>query len=227
MNEVQRIKKAYKNRKHDADLYSYFNKAALFINQGKERAILDILSICNIKNISHKKILDLGCGTGGVLRDFLRYGANPELCCGIDLLPERIEVAKKLSPNIDFRCGNAEKLPYKTNSFAILLSFTVFSSILDKDMKINIAHEMLRVIKSNGIILWYDFHMNNPQNRDVRGIKKNEIRRLFVNCDLRFNRITLAPPMVRIIAPYSFIICYLLEMINIFNTHYIGIISKR
>jgi len=35
-----------------------------------------------------------------------------------------------------------------------------------------IASEMLRVLKVDGITVWYDFHMNNPQNPDVRGVKK-------------------------------------------------------
>ena len=41
-----------------------------------------------------KKILDVGCGSGGVLRDFIKYGALPENLYGIDLLEDRIERAK-------------------------------------------------------------------------------------------------------------------------------------
>jgi len=230
MNEVARIRNAYEKRKQNPDLsnlYSFFNKSALFISQGRERAILEVLSSSNIRDISNKMILDLGCGSGGILRDFLKYGATPENCYGIDLLPDRIESAKKLSPNIEFRCGNAEKLPYENYIFDIVLSFTVFSSILDREMKQNIANEMLRVTKPKGIILWYDFYLNNPRNRDVRGIKRKELRELFDNCNIYVNRVTLAPPIVRMIAPYSWTISYILEKLKMFNTHYIGIISKR
>jgi hypothetical protein len=52
----------------------------------------------------------LGCGTGGVLRDFIKYGAIPENCFGFDLLPDRIETAKQISPNMNIQCSNAEKL---------------------------------------------------------------------------------------------------------------------
>ena len=93
-------------------------------------------------------------------------------------------------------------------------------------MKLNIAIEMVRVLKPRGIILWYDFHINNPKNSDVRGIKKMEIGELFVNCDILVKRITLAPPIVRRIAPYSWLASYLLEKLKIFNTHYIAIIYK-
>jgi ubiquinone/menaquinone biosynthesis C-methylase UbiE len=62
----------------------------------------------------------------------MKYGARPENLYGIDLLDERIEEAKRLSPNIDFRCGNAEELPYEDGLFDIVIQFTVFTSILDR-----------------------------------------------------------------------------------------------
>mgnify|MGYP001573073240 CR=1 len=68
--------------------------------------------------------------------------------------------------------------------------------------------------------------MNNPENSDGRGVKKKEIYKLFPNCYISLKRITLAPPITRFIAPYSYLACYLLEKLKIFNTHYIGIIKK-
>ena len=60
---------------------------------------------------------------------------------------------------------------------------------------------MLRVLKPGGLILWYDFHVDNPHNRDVQGVRKREIFELFSGCDIRLHRITLAPPIVRLVAP--------------------------
>jgi len=53
--------------------------------------------------------------------------------------------------------------------------------------------------------------MNNPKNPDVRGVKKREIYKLFQNCNIVLKRITLALPLARLIAPWSFPLCYLLE----------------
>ncbi|MBI4686402.1 MAG: hypothetical protein HY756_01245 [Nitrospirae bacterium] len=61
----------------------------------------------------------------------------------------------------------------------------------------------------------------------MRGVKKNEICELFPNCSIDLNRITLAPPIARLIAPYSWLACYILERLKIFNTHYLGVIRKR
>jgi hypothetical protein len=94
-------------------------------------------------------------------------------------------------------------------------------------MKKNIAGEVLRVLRPEGIIVWYDYQFNNPRNPDVKGVKASEINELFPECIIDLKRSTLAPPLTRAIAPYSFLICYLLEKIKIFNTHYLGAIRKK
>jgi len=185
------------------------------------------LKKAGISDLSFAKIPDLGCGTGGVLREFVKYGASPENCFGFDLLPDRIETAKRISPNMNFQCGNAEFLPYQDSFFDMILCFTVFTSIFDKTMKQNIAKEMFRVLKSDGIILWYDYHMNNPKNPDVRGVKAEEIQLLFPKCHIHLARTTPAPPLARAVAPYSTILCQLLEKIPLLCMHYLGIIRKQ
>ena len=229
MNELERIKKAYNKRKiqQKGNLYSYFNKGNLYIVQSRERVILDLLRKFNFLDLSNKYILDIGCGTGSVLREFIKYGAKAKYLNGIDLLEDRIKIAKDISPNINFKCGDASNLPYGDESFDIVVQFTVFTSILEDDMRKNIAIEMLRVLKKEGIILWYDFSYDNPKNPDVKGIKKKEIIDLFPNCEFNFNRITLAPPIVRFIAPRSWLLCYLFEKLSFLCTHYLVIIRKE
>ena len=229
MNEIARIKEAYENRDivGKNELYSLLKLDSLYIKQQREKAITSLLVSNNVNNLADKTILDVGCGNGGTLREFIEYGAQPENCFGLDLLPDRIENAKKLSPNINFKCGNAESLPYSNESFDILILFTVLTSVLDIEMKRNLANEMLRVMNPKSFIIYYDFHVNNPKNPDVRGVKKKEIQKLFPNCKISLRRVTLAPPLVRSIAPVSFIACQLLEIIPLLRTHYLGIIKKN
>lgn len=229
ITEKERIKQVYEQRKEEipSNLYSFFNRANLFFIQGREYSILEAFKKYGIHSLETKKILDIGCGAGGEMRNLIRYGAKPENLFGIDLLPDRVEIAKKISHNIDFRCGDASNIPFEDGRFDLVMQFTVFTSILDIHMKQTIAREMLRVLKPDGIILWYDYHMNNPKNPDVRGVKKKEIYELFQNCDISLKRITLAPPVTRLIAPYSWLVCYFLEKLKVFNTHYVGIIRKN
>ncbi len=228
MDEISRIKEAYAKRARSGKnkLYTSFSPSGLFISQQRERAIISTLKRDGIDDLSNKRILDVGCGTGGVLREFTRYGARPENLFGIDLLPEKIAGASKLSPNINFKSGNVEKLPYESNYFDIVLLFTVFTSIFDSTMKKNIASEMLRVLRVDGSIIYYDYVYNNPGNPDVKGVDKKEITSLFSNCTFNFTLTTLAPPVARAIAPYSWLLCYILEEIPFLRTHYLVCIKK-
>jgi ubiquinone/menaquinone biosynthesis C-methylase UbiE len=229
MDEIKRIKTVYSKRERiiKDNRYSPFNIANLYNKQQRERGILKLLDKYHMNPLTDKKILDVGCGGGGSLRSLIQYGALPQNVYGIDLLPNRIEHAKKLSPNINFHCGNAEELPYENRTFDMVMQFTTLTSILDYQMKHRIAHEMLRVLKCDGIILWYDFHMNNPQNPEVRGIGRKEIIQLFPSCEYEFRRLTLAPPLSRRVAPYSWIACYLLEKIPFLCTHYLAVIKRK
>jgi ubiquinone/menaquinone biosynthesis C-methylase UbiE len=122
--------------------------------------------------------------------------------------------------------GNAAQLDFADGSFDIVLQATVFTSILDSALKMQVAREMVRVLKPDGVLLWYDFRVNNPRNPDVRGIEREEIERLFSNCRVRLERITLAPPLLRAVAPYSWLGSYLLSAIPWACTHYLGTIQK-
>ena len=225
--EETRIREAYAKREKLGSLYSCFNTGNLFISQDRERKLLRLLKRRGFASLDTKKILDVGCGRGYWLREFGRFGARPENLIGIDLMHEDVAEGKRLSPaGIRLECGNAAHLDFADESFDLVLQFTVFTSILDPVLKQRVAAEMVRVLKSDGLIVWYDFHTNNPWNPDVRGVKKQEIIRLFPDCRIRLQRLTLAPPIARLVAPYSWLACELLQAIPWFRTHYLGAITK-
>ncbi len=221
--ELSRIKTVYSKRK-DLTRYSSFQPATLFARQECERKFLAFLAAAGISALSGLRILELGCGTGFWLREFIKWGAQPENIFGIDLLPERIAEAKRLSPlGVHLECGNAAELTGSV-TFDVILQSTMFSSILDAQMRRQIAREMLRVLRPNGCILWYDLRLNNPQNPDVKGIRKSELRDLFPNCRIKFQTLTLAPPIARAVAPKSTAAYRLLSSIRPLRTHYLALI---
>lgn len=226
MNEEERIRLAYSRRHTDEVVYSFFNPGYLFMVQQLEKDLIKAFHRYQVNPLGDKKILEVGCCVGVRLRELVRYGAIPENLCGIDLLPNAIEKARSISPNIDFKCRNAESLPFGIETFDIVTQFVMFTSILEDRMKENAAKEMLRVLKPNGIILWYDYCVSKPTNPDVKGIGKKEITRLFQNCIFDFEKVTLAPPIARAISPHSFLLCYLLEKIPWLRTHYLVVIRK-
>jgi ubiquinone/menaquinone biosynthesis C-methylase UbiE len=224
--EESRLQQAYA-RRHSGYLYSRFNPAHLLMLQEREKSLLRLLSRHDCQSLERKKILEIGCGTGDLLRDFVKWGARPENVMGIDLLPERVAEAIHLCPNaMQIYQGNAALLEWSNNSFDIVIQSTVFTSVLDINVKRQMASEMRRVLKPDGLILWYDYYVDNPKNSDVKGVKRREIHALFPKCKIHLQRITLAPPISRALTSYCWVFCCLLSKIPWLCTHYLGVIRK-
>ncbi len=226
--EEARIRAAYAKRQKDDARYSYFSMGNLFLMQEREQRLLTLLKRNDLAPLHTKKILEVGCGTGYWLREFIKWGARPENITGIDLLVDRVAEARYLCPEaVRIVYGNAVELAFPDATFDLVVQSTVFTSVLDAMMKQQMASEMLRVVKDDGFILWYDYHVHNPWNPDVRGIKRREISQLFPGCRIKLQRLTLVPPLVRLLAPYSWLACYGLGKIPWLCTHYLGLISKE
>jgi len=222
-----RIRAAYARREEDDARYSWFSPGYQFMAQQRERRLLALLRRYGFADLKSKTILEVGCGTGQWLRDFIKWGAHPENITGVDLLLDRVSRAQQLCPAaLHLQCASAAQLPFPDRRFDLVFQSTVFTSILDGALKAQIAAEMIRVIKDDGLILWYDFRVDNPWNPDVRGVNRHEIEKLFPACRVTLRRMTLAPPVVRRLAPYSWMGCYLLEKIPWLCTHYLGAIQK-
>lgn len=181
----------------------------------------------NHETIGHLRVLEVGCGTGWLLRKFVEYGARPENLWGIDILEHRVAQARSISPNIAFVLGDARVLPFSDATFDLVAQFTLLTSVLDWSMKRQIASEMARVLKPGGLILWYDFRLNNPKNPNVRGIGRKEIARLFPGFSCLLKKVTLFPPLARRLAPYSWLACALLEKLPFLRTHYLGVLKRQ
>jgi SAM-dependent methyltransferase len=228
--EAARIKDHYAKRKRCVSpwTYSRFSPGHLFMIQERERCVLALLKQGGFARLESMRILDVGCGTGGWLRDFVTWGARPENCVGVDLLPDRIAEARERCPSaMTFYCASAHRLEFPDGSFDLVLQSVLFSSILELALKQQVAREMLRVLRPSGAIVWYDFFVDSPGNPLVRGVGKSEIRRLFTGCKARFRRVTLAPPFVRKVAPYSWLACYLLSELRVLNTFYLALIRGK
>ncbi len=226
--EEARIRTVYAKRQRHDVRYSWFNPSYLFMMQERERQLLTLLRRHGFALLEIYKILEIGCGTGYWLREFIKWGARPENITGVDLLSDRVTEAKKLCPEaVQIQCGSAAELAFPNDTFDLVLQSTVFTSVLDASLKQQMAAEMLRVVKRDGLILWYDYRVNNPWNSDVRGIKRQEIAQLFPGCLIQLQRLTLAPPLARLLAPYSWLACYLLEKIPWLCTHYLGVVRKE
>ena len=229
MSERQRLHQVYAARAErlaGRDVDSLGNPAHLFAIQSRQRAIVRRLRREELWPLTGRDVLEVGCGSGGVLLELASYGAEAGRLHGTDLLAERAAIARQRVPQAAVTCADGGLLPYPTATFDLLLQFTVFSSILDKALCYTVASEMRRVLKPGGLILWYDFWLN-PLNRHTRGIRPTEIREYFPNSQYSFERITLAPPLTSRLVPLSWTGALALEGLGIFNTHYLAAIRPN
>ena len=227
--EAARIRAEYAQRARQipADFYAWSRPVNRFFHAGVCGAAIDALVARGAFPLDGLSVADIGCGTGTWLLEFAQWGAAPKRMAGIDLNDDRIERAKTRLPDADLRVGDASALPWPDARFDIVSQFTVFTSVLDPEMKRRIAAEMLRVLKPGGAILWYDFRFGNPRNAMVRGVGADEIRRLFPGCRVALKSITLAPPLARGIVPRTALGAMVLEQIPLLRTHYLGIIYRN
>jgi ubiquinone/menaquinone biosynthesis C-methylase UbiE len=229
MLEAERILSEYARRSAeiDPDLYAATNPAALFIRQTLERALIAELMSSGTLPLARRRILDAGCGAGQWLADLETWGARRERLAGLDLVPDRVEQARARLPGADIRQGDAAELPWEDESFDVVLQSMMFSSILDPSVKTAVAAEMTRVLRPGGLVLWYDFFTNNPRNPNVRGVRKSEVRDLFPAFDLRWRRVTLAPPLIRFLAPRARALAAALQALRVFDTHALALLRTR
>ena len=227
--DILRLRAEYAERARrvdKTDRYSLFNPAQLFAIQQRQRMMLKYLRRHGFYPLHERRILELGCGSGGVILEYLIFGAAVHKLHGAELLFNRVQMAHHTLANLPLTNADGQNLPYATHSFDLSMHFTVFSSIQDDEIKTNVAREMLRVTKPNGMILWYDFWLN-PTNPQTRGIRRAEICRLFPNCTFEFHKITLAPPIARRVVSVSWMLALLLEKMKIFNSHYLVAICPK
>ena len=116
-----------------------------------------------------ERVLDVGCGTGGVtLPAKVRVGKNGT-AVGIDPDPEMIAVARRKAQRenleIDFRVGVIESLPFPNESFDVVTSSLMMHHLTDQ-LRVNGLAEILRVLQPGGQILIAD--MMRPSGSSFR-----------------------------------------------------------
>ena len=115
------------------------------------------------------KILDLGCGTGGLTFNFSSLlNENGEIN-GVDISPKMIEVANltkekyySKSKNINFILNEADNLPFPDNYFNLAVCLNSFHHYFSQR---DVIYEISRVLTPGGFFILLDAFSDNPSRK--------------------------------------------------------------
>jgi SAM-dependent methyltransferase len=242
--ELARIQAAYRER--DAisrSVYSFTRAGYTFYMQALEWSLLDALRRAPL-HLAGAHALDIGCGSGYLLHRLMEFGIGE--VTGVDLMPERIEAARRRYPQPRFVCANAAQLPFADGEFDIVTQFTCLSSVLDPGLRSAIAAEMWRVVRPGGVVVSYDMRPPPWPVRALRAlgewrrradngtpepatptvpISAEELRRLFPEAAPAYQSAGLAFGLCAV-AARSRLAAQLLATVPVLREHAIGIAVK-
>ncbi len=230
MTEIDEIKQRYARRDSEAETgpKKFWDRFSLLASNERRRVIRDALhDRFGKRDVAQLTALDIGCGSGGTLMQLLEIGFEPENLVGIELTANRAEYARRRLPTattiID---GDATIADVPMSAFDVVQQSTVFTSILDDTVQERLAQRMWKLLRPDGVILWYDFVYDNPRNKDVRGVPISRIHSLFPDGKISARRVTLAPPIGRRAARISSALYTTLNTVPILRSHVFVAITK-
>jgi ubiquinone/menaquinone biosynthesis C-methylase UbiE len=128
-----------------------------------------------------KDVLEVGSGRGGGSSYMARY-LTPRSLIGVDRSEQAVAFCKKVhrSPNLEYRVGDAEALPFQSQSFDAVVN--IESSHCYGSME-KFLREVRRVLRPDGCFVWADFREKNQKTvldeafgkASLRPFKKEDI----------------------------------------------------
>ena len=211
-----------------ADRYSPLRPEVWQMLQERQRVMLRRLAALGHTDLAALRLAEVGCGGGGNLLEMLRLGFEPANLFGAELLPERFARARAVLPQATtLWLGDATQAPLPPGSQDIVLQSTVFSSLLDDSFQQQLADVMWSWLKPGGAVLWYDFTVNNPRNADVRGVPLKRLRALFPHGRVTADRVTLAPPLARLVCRWHPALYGVFNTLPLLRTHLLAWVHKK
>jgi len=231
-DETQAVAQRYARRQNAglADRYNPLQHDVWQTLHERQRALIKFLRRAGLFDLGPLRLTEVGCGSGGNLLELLRLGFVPEHLQGVELLPDRHARARAWLP-ADTRlwlgdAADPAQAPVAAASQDLVLQSTVFSSLLDDAFQRRLAQTMWHWLRPGGAVVWYDFAVDNPRNPDVRGVPLAKVQKLFPHGHISARRVTLAPPLARMVCRLHPAMYSLFNALPLLRTHRLAWIEK-
>lgn len=117
---------------------------ALASGTEERRAIrFDILTEIGIKEGA--SVLDIGCGLADYYAHLSQKGINV-LYTGIDIVPELVQAARAVYPNLDLQVRDLQENPFPESSFDYVVCSQVFNLHFGDGKNDDLVRDMLRIM---------------------------------------------------------------------------------
>jgi len=131
--------------------------------------------LSKLEIFEEEKILDIGCGRGGGLKNLKSKYKNNQFY-GCDNCPENIDYCVSKNNNINFKVSNALNLDYQENYFNVVLNIESSHCYFDKD---KFFGEVYRVLDSYGYFLYADIFTSINDVNNTR----SKLQKIFKICE--------------------------------------------
>jgi len=205
--EQERINQVYRQWHGGAALAKYAWHRPDVVRQmaARSRVLAELLPLTVGRDLSAVRALDIGCGSGSFLRQLIDWGATPAHLAGTELQQDRLDQAKtRTAPGVRWHLGQVDAFP--DASMDLVSAHTVFSSILDEDVRRTLAAEMWRVLRPGGWTMIFDFRYTSPRNAHVRKVTDVELLRFWPAASRHYRTLVLIPPLGHTLAALPWLI---------------------
>ena len=139
---------------HNIKDFDFDSKASRYdSSMGKGVRRFYSLLVSQVELFQGAAVLDVGCGTGALLRKMA------DTCgitgCGIDISENMVAEAKAKCPEMDIQVSRCESMPFETGAFDIITVCLAYHHFADKD---GFAREAARILKPGGAL-----HIADPR----------------------------------------------------------------
>lgn len=189
----------------------------------RQRRVRDALVACGVRTpeaLRSMSVLDVGCGSGANLAWLVELGADPSRLVGVDLVPQRIELARSRFGGIRFVAGDFLQSDVG-GPFDMVMMFAVLSSVTNAELKRRLMEKALRLLRPGGIFFFYDVvsRRHVPGTADYQRLTFAELEGYFAPRKLRYFRKDLLRRNVaeRLLPRFGVTFAELVQATGLFN----------
>jgi SAM-dependent methyltransferase len=193
----------------------------------KARTLAALLPLTVGADLAPLRVLDVGCGQGQFLRQLIDWGATPGHLAGTEYQGDRLEAARaRTAAGVRWHLGGLEA--FADDGMDLVCANTVFSRILDDDLRRALAAEMWRVLRPGGWTLVFDFRHGVPRNPQLRRMRDVDLLRLWPTERRLYRSLILAPPLGRWLAGLPAVVPEMLSAaVPLLRSHFIYMARKE